>query len=176
MKRLDCCVAIQNIKVKNWCVDALLSSWSGCALYVWQGLAAVTCWQLLGATDESWMAGVDRKWTNNSWRGAQQEGLPPTWHRQHPKVMIWLAWKDAAVGVKISVLKWLARAKVRIQLLLRWDLWNFVQRYCHYCSHSLLAAVHICGSFAPGVWQQTKLLLMLVAVSVFIPGQHISTL
>ena len=56
MKRLDYCVAIQSIKVENGCVDAsiitnepeyyaqrliLLYSWSGCALYVWQGLAGV---------------------------------------------------------------------------------------------------------------------------------------
>ena len=68
-----------------WDLSATLTWFDPPVEVACQGVAGVACWQLLGATDESWMSGADWKWINDSWRGAQQEVLPRPWHPYTPR-------------------------------------------------------------------------------------------
>ena len=80
----------------------------------------------------------------SSTRGAAPYLTPPTPQGNDLTCMIrHSSWSD---HFSVSQSGWPRRRLVSIQLLLRWDLWNFVQRYCHYCSHSLFA----CSTY---LWQ-----------------------
>ena len=118
MKRLDCCVPVQSIRVKKrmcWCIDHYEGNRVLCrkidfAIFIVRVcLVCLTgfgcCHMLTASWSYRWelVSGVDQKWTSDSWRGTQQEVLPHPWHPLHPKVTFQLAWKDAAVWVNISV-------------------------------------------------------------------------